>query len=497
MLDAYGGALTTLAQPINMLVMIIGVLGGLIVGVIPTLGGMTIMAILLPFIFVMPSAETALILLIAVYSVTATGGAVTSILVNIPGTGVNAATLLDGYPMNQRGEGDRAIGAAVMASMAGGIFPVFLALAMIPLIMAIIRAFGQPEMAVLILVGISFLALLGSGSPSKGMLCGLTGLLISLVGYDQVTGVHRFNFENAFLYDGFALIPVTLGIFGLAELFDLLGKGKATIAQEGSTSSLAGVFRGVKDVWIHRWLWLRSTLIGYVIGIIPGVGASVATWVCYGQAKQTSKYPEKFGTGVVEGVIAPEAANNAKDAGDMLTTMSFGIPGSANGVLMLAAIMMVGIIPGPAMITEELPLALTLLIGIAIANLLAGTLTLFTAPQLAKIATLHIDYLFTGVMVVAMAGVYVASPSPLQFVVAFIFGLLGLAMKRFGYSRPALLLGFVLGGLFETYSLLSIKIYGPIFFTSPISLSLLGILVIMFALPFLRRKLPGLLRRTR
>ena len=493
MLEAYGTAIATLFQPINLLIMLVAVCVGLVVGIIPGISGMTIVPILLPFIFRMP-AEVALILLVALTSVTFTSGGITSILLNIPGTGPSAATMLDGFPMTQKGEGGRAIGAAVTSSMAGGVVPVFLALAMVPAIMPIIIAFGQPEMAILVLVGISFLAALTGGSVTKGMIAGMLGLLLSFVGYHSITGVHRFSFGTAFLYDGIKLIPLTLGLFGLSELFHLVMTGQTTIAQRAATK-LSGVVEGMKDVWRHKWLWFRSTIIGYIVGIIPGIGAEVAVWVSYGQAKQTSKHPEKFGTGVVEGVIAPEAADNAKEAGALLTTMALGIPGSAIMALFLAAFLMVGVTPGPRMMMEHLPLALTLLLGIALANIIGGVICLFAAPHLVRVASLHLDFLFPGILIVALAGVYMATLSPMNFITALAFGVLGLVMRRYGYSRPALLLGFVLGGMFENYSLLSIKIYGPLFFIRPIPLTLLIIMILLLNYPYLKRVLPGLRRR--
>jgi putative tricarboxylic transport membrane protein len=492
MLEAYGAAIATLFQPVNLLIMLAAVLVGLAVGIMPGISGMTMLALLLPFVFGMP-AESVLILLVALTSVVWTSGGITSILLNIPGEGPSAATLLDGFPMAQKGEAGRAIGAAVTSSMAGGIVPVFFALAMVPAVMPIVMAFGQPEMALMVLLGISFLAALTGGSVIKGIISGMLGLLISFVGFHYVTGVHRFSFGTAFLYDGFELVPLALGLFGIAELFELIMKGQTTIAQK-ATTKLSGVVEGMKDVWRHRWLWFRSTVIGYIVGIIPGIGAGVATWVCYAQAKQTSKHPEDFGTGAVEGVIAPEAADNAKEAGALLTTMVLGIPGSAVMSLMLAAFLMVGVTPGPRMLTDNLPLALTLLLGIALANIIGGVICLLAAPYMAKLALVNLDFLFPAILVIAFVGIYVATQSPLNFIVALAFGMLGLVMRKYGYSRPSLMLGFILGAMFENYSLLSIKIYGPLFMFRPIPIIMLVIMLVVLAYPGIRRFFTGLAR---
>jgi TctA family transporter len=493
MLEAYGSAIATLFQPVNLLVMLIAVVIGLLIGILPGITGTTMVAILLPFVFRMPK-EIALILLVALTSVVFTSGGITAILLNVPGEISSAATMLDGFPMTRKGEGGRAIGAAVMSSIAGGVVPVFFALAMVPLILPIVLVFGQPEMAVLVLLGISFLAVLTGGSAVKGMLSGMLGLLLSFVGYHSITGVHRFTFGTTFLYDGIALVPLTLGLFSLAELFHLIMSGTAAIAPK-SVGRVSGVGTGIKDVWLKKWLWLRSTVIGYIIGIIPGIGAGVAAWVCYGQAKQTSKYPEKFGTGIVEGVIAPESADNAKEAGALLTTMTLGIPGSPIMALLLAAFVMVGVSPGPRMMTDNLPLALTLLLGIALANIVGGVICLLATNQLVKVAYLPFDFLFPGILIVMLGGIYIATLSPGNFITMLAFGVLGLLMRRYGYSRPALLLGFVLGSLFENYSLLSFKIYGPLFFTRPIPIAMIAVIIILLIYPVLRKRLPGLVRR--
>jgi putative tricarboxylic transport membrane protein len=494
MFEAYGTALATLFQPISLLVMMAAIIVGLIIGIIPGIGGGTMVVLLLPFVFRMPT-EVTLILLVALHAVVYTSGGVTSILLNMPGEGSSTVTLLDGFPMTQKGEGSRAIGAAVTSSMAGGILPVFLALAMVPIMLPLVMALGQPEMAVLVLLGISFIAALTGGSVIKGLISGAAGLLLSLVGYHFATGVHRFSFGTAFLYDGIGLIPLLLGLFAVAEIFHLIMKGEKAITQT-DTVKLSGVAEGMKDVWRHRWLWLRSTVIGYVIGIIPGIGASVSTWICYGQAKQTSKHPEKFGTGVVEGVIAPEAADNAKESGALLTTMALGIPGSAVMALLLAAFLMVGITPGPSMMIDHLPLALTLLLGIALANVIGGIICLFAAPQLVRVASVHFDFLFPVILVAVLIGAYVATLSPLNFIVVLVSGLLGLVMRRHGYSRPALILGFILGGLLENYALLSIKIYGPIFLFRPIPLTLLVVMFLILFYPQLKRSISRLRGRS-
>ncbi len=489
MIEALGQGIITLLQPMVFGFLVIGVLIALVVGVTPVLGGLMGLALLLPLVFRM-TPEVGLSFLVAFHAVTYTAGSITAILLNIPGTGPNTATLFDGFPMNQKGEGGRAIGAAVMSSAAGGIVPVSLALLMIPLVLPILMIFKSPEMALLIVVGLSCLAALTGGSVIKGSIAGLFGMLIALVGVQGVTGVHRFSYGSVFLYDGLGIVPIALGLFGIAELFDLILRGQATISQRIVSQRMGDILQGVADVWRHKWLWLRSTIIGYIIGIIPGVGAETSPFITYAHAKQTSKNPERFGTGIVEGVIAPEAANNAKEAGSLLTTMAFGIPGSAAMAILLGAFVMVGVTPGPNMLVEHLPLAFTLLFGIALANIVAAVICLGAAPYLARVAFVHIDYLFPIVLAIALAGAFAMVNSMLNIVVAVIFGLVGLVMKRLGYSRPALLLGFVLGGLFEYYVINSLKFVGPMFpISSPATIILIVIIIGIFTYPYLMKVL--------
>jgi len=487
MLEAFIEALRFLFTPTAMSVMFITVVISMIGGIIPGIGAKVTCSLFLPFLWLMQK-ETALLVLVSLQACSMTAGSITAIVLNIPGTNPNAATLIDGFPMNQKGEGSRAIGASVMASMAGGAIPVFLCLAMIPMLLPILMAFRAPEMAMLTLLGLSFMAALTGKSISKGIISGALGVAIGMIGFHGSTGVYRFTFGSNFLYDGPSVATFALGLFGLAELFDMKLKGQATIAQEEVSGKFSDVLRGVKDVWTYKWLWFRSAMIGYIVGLIPGIGAEVSTFVAYGQAKQLSKNPEKFGKGCVEGVIAPESANNAKEASSLLTTMAFGIPGSSLMAILMGGFLMVGVTPGPKFLADNLPLALILLLGIAITNVMGGVICLFAAPYLGRIARVHIDFIFSGVLVILFVGAFVIENSMLNILMIFILALLGVIMKRYGYSRPALLLGFILGALAELYTLRSFHLYGPFFFKSPICLAIIGIIVAVFTFPYLKKR---------
>lgn len=486
MLEAIIQGTLTLFQPTTLLLVLAGTLISLVFGVIPGLSGLISMALFLPFVYKMPP-DVALPFLVALVSVGFTGGSITAILINLPGTSGNTATLLDGFPMTQKGEGSRAIGAAVTASMLGGLVGVILSLLMMLVVVPLVLAFRTPELFMLILLGLAFLGVLSVGSTTRGLISGGLGLLASFIGFEAVTGEARFTFGLPFLYVGLGIIPVVLGLFGLSELVDMVSKRRLAISTSYKVGGIRDTLQGAKDVFIHKWLWLRSTIIGHMIGIIPGVGGEIACWIAYGQAKQLSKEREKFGTGCIEGVIAPESANNAKEGAALLTTLAFGIPGSSAMAILLGGFLIVGVDPGPAMLTERLPLSFTLLLGIAFANIVGGLICLVSTRYLVKVASIHIDFLFSAIVAVAFVAAFTVRGDPRVLIIVILSTLLGLAMKRFGYSRPAFLLGFILGVLFEQRFFQALYVHGPFFFVTPISLGIVAIIVILLAYPYLKK----------
>jgi putative tricarboxylic transport membrane protein len=487
MFEALGQGIAVLFQPAVFMVLILGCIVGNIVGVIPVLSGLMMLPLILPLIMKLPP-EIGIGGVIAMLAVSGTGGSITSILLGIPGTALNSATVIDGYAMAKKGEASRAIGAALTSSMAGGvmggIFSIALTLAIVPIILT----FRTGDVSVLIVFALSSLAAMSSGSFNKGSIAALFGILLSLIGMHLPTGTNRFAFSSTYLYDGLDIIPVTVGLFGLAAVLDMILEGRRQISESVAKTSLKDILKGVRDVWIHRWLLLRSTIIGYLIGIMPGAGGVVALWTAYAQAKQLSKHPELFGQGNVEGVIAPECADNACRPGDLLVSMVFGIPGSATMAILLVAFFAVGVIPGPIMIQTHLPLVFTLLTGVIIANIIGAAMCFPAIPALARVSNISISYLFPAILVIIFFAVYVNNLEMLDIFVTIIFGLLGLTMMKLDYSRPAFILGFVLGSLFERYTTLALKLQGPLFWTTPISLTLLFLTLFCLAWPFIRRK---------
>jgi TctA family transporter len=472
LLQGFLGAVHNFATPELWLIMLVGAIIGIIFGVIPGISGMTALILLLPFVFKM-RPEQALPLMVAILSTSFAGGCVSAILLNVPGVPANAATLLDGFPMTQKGEAGRALGAAQMASGLSHIITAFLTLAIIPVIFPIIMAIRFGDLVFLILLGISFISVLGSGSMVKGLISGGIGLLISLVGFQPITSVPRFTFGSLYLYDGITMVPVALGLFSVPEMIALATSGGTIARTKVAIKGIQDVWSGVKDTFQHWTLVLRSNIIGYIIGILPGIGGTPAAFITYGHAKQTSKHPETFGKGNVEGVIAPESANNAEEAGALLTTLSLGIPGNAPQALLLGAFIILGLVPGPEMVTKHLDLSLTMIWVMVVTGLMGLAILLPLASRFAGIALIPGSVLVPLILVIAFVSTFAYQQEANDIIALLVFSMIGLVMRRFDFNRPALLLAYVLGGLFEKYLFMALFASGPLFFVRPISLILI------------------------
>ena len=485
MLEAFWQGCVQVSDPLTFSLICFGTIIGLIMGVIPGLTSIVSMALALPFIFG-ARAEVALPLMAAMATSSVTAGSMTAILLNIPGTPPNAATLIDGFPMTQKGEGARAVGAALMSSCLGGVLGVLMALALIPMVVAFTMAFGTPELWALVLLGIAFIGILGAGSVTKGLMSGLLGILISLIGFQANTGASRFTFGTTFLYDGISLIPFTLGLFALPELIDLVQRKSVAQQLKLEKELKQDLMEGVKDTFRHFWLFFRSNVVGFIIGVIPGIGGDAAVFVAYGQAVRTSKRPERFGTGIIEGVIAPEAANNAKEGGSLLCTVALGLPGSAAMAVLLGGFIAVGLVPGPGMLTEHLDLSFNLFLTTVIGNIIGATICFMLARYVIRIAYLSADYMFPLVSVFVLVGAFAHHEELLNIVVVFVVAILGYCMKKFGYSRPALLLGFILGYMFEKNLFISLEIYGAGFLIRPIVMVILALVLLVSTYDLMR-----------
>jgi len=480
-LQSIGGLFT----PSLMIAMFGAVMLGIIFGILPGLGGMTFLAILIPFTFEMDKLM-AICVLLSGHAVAHTSGGITAILLNVPGTSVNAPTLLDGHPMAQQGKAGRAIGNAVMASAVGGVIGGIVLLLVIPVLRPIIMHVGSPELFLLCILGITFIATLSSKSRIKGLISGSFGLVVSFIGMDYVTGTSRLAFGSLYLADGLKMVPVVLGVFALPEILKMMATGR-TIAKAGTIETAkADILQGIKDVFIHWWLLLRGSAIGVFVGIVPGIGSEVAVWVCYAHAQQSSKNPEMFGKGSVEGIIAPEAANNSKEGGALIPTLGFGIPGSGGMAVLMGAFLMLDIIPGPSFLSQNMDLCFSMVGALVIGNIMAAVICLVAAKHLAKVAFTPSRVLAPVIFGVLVLGAYVYRTTTLDIVTLLVFGVFGYLMARFDFPRPPFILAFILGHLAENYLHLSLKTVGLSFVGRPASLLLSCVFVFVIILPFIK-----------
>ena len=419
---------------------------------------------------------------------TSFGGSVSAILLNTPGIAPNAATCFDGYPMAQQGKAGMAIGAAAAASSTGGLIGIFTLVAIIPLAKQIVLSFGPPEFFMLALLGLSAIAVSTGGAFLRGLISALFGLMLALVGYDAVNGGYRFTADVEYLYDGIPLVPTLVGLFALSEMINLTVKG-GTVASKESTGAITGVLPGILAVYRHWPILLRGSAIGTFVGALPGVGGTVASFLAYTATVQTAKDRDTFGKGNIKGVIAPESANNAKDGGSLIPTLSFGIPGSAESAIFLGVLILHGIEPGPMLLIEEESVVVSIILALTASTILASLFGLMVTRQLSMITLVDVNILVPSVVSVALVGVYALKGEFGDVILAMVFGVIGYLMIRFGFPRIALVIALVLGELAERsyhQSLAMADDDWTVFFTREISLILFIVTVLCLLLPALR-----------
>lgn len=496
MIDVMFGALGALVtNPQTMGLMLIAVMIGLIVGATPGIGGRLSIALAIPFVFGMDMTQGAVFLL-TMHAVNGTSGQISSIMFGVPGDGDDAATTIDGYPMAKKGEAGRALGASITASGVGGIIGAGVFAVMIPVLEPVVLAFSPAEFFLLAILGITFIAFLAGGDNIfKGMIVGLFGLLLATVGMDPQTGTARFAGDYLFLWDGISLVTCVLAIFAVPEMITLAVKGGsiAAISVDNMKFSYKQVFQGVMEVPRHWFLALRTSIIGAMIGMVPGLGGSAAAWLCYGHAVQTSKTPERFGHGAVEGVIAPETASNAKEGGSLLPTLFFGIPGSSGMAVMMGAFLILGIQPGPAMITKNLDLVWTLIWALVVGNLIAVTFLLFITRWVALLTFINATMLVPFIIVLVTIGSYVNEGQWENLLILVAVSIIGYGLLRAGWPRAPFVIGLVLGRIAEESLHKALDLWGMAFFLRPLSLVLIGLICLTVAVAIYRSRKPSAL----
>lgn len=485
LLSAASDAIVTLADPFRLLMLACGVMLGLFLGIIPGIGGLAGMALLLPFTFTMDS-YAAFAMLLGMSAVTGTSDTIPAVLFGVPGTAGAQATVLDGNAMAKNGEAGRALSAAFTASLIGGLVGAVLLALAVPVLRPVILNITTPELLGFSVFGIAMVSVLSGSSPLRGMIAAGLGVLLSMVGADSQTGTMRYTFGSLYLWDGLPIVPLVLGMFALPELADL-AIGRRSIASTAVQDTRAGMIQGMRDTFRNWWLAVRGGALGAGIGAIPGLGSSVVDWIAYAWAAQSVKGArETFGKGDVRGVIAPEAANNAITSGALVPTIAFGVPGSASMAILLGVFLIHGLVPGPEMLGRNLDVTYTMIWSIALANILGAGLCFAFSGQMARIALLRYTLVLPPVLVFVYVGAFQSSRNWGDLYALLFFAIIGWIMKRLGWPRPPLILGFVLGALIERYMFISTQRYGFEWLGRPLVVVLLLLSAALFLGPFLR-----------
>ncbi|MDF1608687.1 tripartite tricarboxylate transporter permease [Hoeflea sp. YIM 152468] len=481
--EAMFAGITALFQFQTLLFLVLGFLIGFIVGAIPGFNDANVMAILLPFTLVL-DPTVAVIMMATIYTGAQAAGSIPAILMNIPGTPGNAASTLEGYPMARAGKAGYALGLSFGASTFGALIGAFLALVLAPVLGMFALKFGPSEMFMVAVLGLTVVSTLASESYEKGMMIALFGILVSLIGADSMSGFPRATYGIPELYDGLPMIPVLLGLFGLSELLFLLGR--ATIADQGRRSSdgWSEIFRGLKNSAGHQINLWRSSILGFFVGVVPGAGATIGSFLAYGQARQWSKDRESFGKGNPEGLVATDSANNATANGALVPMLTLGLPGSASTLVMLAALVLHGLRPGPEFFTTFIVDAYSILFSTFLAAGLIATLGVLLARPAQHIVFVPNAFLVPTVTVLVFIGAYAWRFMAFDIMLMIVFGLFGAILKVYRYPVPAFMLAIILGPLLESNFLRATRIGGANnLFDGPINKVLVAMIVLSLVAP--------------
>ncbi|TFD08182.1 tripartite tricarboxylate transporter permease [Cryobacterium sp. TMT1-66-1] len=476
MIDAITSGLGQVLQWETLGLMLCGIFIGFLVGILPGLGGAVAIALLLPFTFAMEPVQ-GIVFLLSMWIVTSTAGDITSVLFGIPGEATSAAAVLDGYPMTKKGQGGRALGIVLTSSAIGLVFGAVVLGVFITVIRPLVLLLGAPEFFMLVLLGLAFVVTLAGKSPAKGLAMVALGLLTSFIGSDPTAGIPRFTFGEMYLWSGIALIPVVVGLFGGAEVLQLMLTRSSIASAPLGDAKLSGTMRGVADALRHWSVAVRSSTIGVVIGMLPGLGGTVAQWIAYGQARQTSKDPDQFGKGAIDGLVAAGATNNAKDAGSLIPTIAFGIPGGAATAVLLGGFLVLGITPGKEMLTSQLDITFSMVWTVVIAGVAGVILAFALVRPLASLTRISGPVLTPILFMFLVIGAYTASNSWGDIIVMIGASVLGVICLRWDWPRVPFLLALVLGKLLEGYLNLSVSLFGPSWVARP-GVLIVGLIII-------------------
>jgi TctA family transporter len=484
-LPALGEAFALLLHPTQLMYLTAGVLLGLSIGVLPGLGGIAGLSLVLPFMFGMEPVS-GLALMVGLVAVIPTSDTFSSVLLGIPGSSASQATVLDGFPLARKGEAGRALAAAFVSSLYGGLLGAVVLTGIIFVARPLILAFGLPEMLMITILGMSMVAILAGRVPLKGIIACGAGLLLGTIGSAPAGGSLRMStYDIPYLVDGFQLVIVGLGIYAIPEVISLLRQDRP-IASSGKLGR--GWIDGIRDWWKNLWLSTKCAGIGVIVGIIPGLGGSVVDWISYGYAVQSSKDRDRFGQGDIRGVIAPESSNNAKEGGGLVPTLIFGIPGSGSMAVFLGGLALLGLSPGPSMMRQDLDITYTIVWSLALANVIGAGLCVLLSGQIARLTTIRFTLLAPFLFMMIAFAAFQSRQSLGDLVALVGIGFVGILLRRFDFSRPAFLIGFVLSNQAEQFVNMSTQIAnarfrrsfeaGIDYLVSPITVGILILIVV-------------------
>jgi putative tricarboxylic transport membrane protein len=472
-------------QPIHLLYCFIGVFIGTLVGVLPGIGPVSAIALLLP-VTLSVTPESGIIMMAGIYYGSMYGGSTTSILVNIPGEAASVVTCIDGHQMAKQGRAGPALGMAALASFAAGTFSIVALMLLAPTLAGVAIAFGPAEYFSLMVLGLTILSFLSQGSMAKALLMAAFGVLIGLIGIDQITAQPRLTFDRLELLDGIGLVPVVMGLFGVAEILSNLERRE--LERDIVNAQIGGLWPSLADWAAAKWAIVRGTVLGFFLGILPGGGAVIAAFASYAVEKKVSATPERFGKGAIEGVAGPEAANNAAAGGAFIPLLTLGIPPNVVMALLLGAFIVHGLQPGPLLMVQRPDVFWGIVASMYIGN---GMLLVLNMPLIGMwVQVLKVPYriLFPLILMFCLVGVFASGNAVFDVFVMVVFGVLGYLMRKFGYEPAPLVLAYVLGPMLENNlrkSLILSQGNFAIFVERPISAACLILAAIALAAPLL------------
>ncbi|WP_173915443.1 tripartite tricarboxylate transporter permease [Halobacillus sp. Marseille-Q1614] len=473
----------------GLLFVFIGVFIGTFIGMMPGLGPISAIAIMIPITYGMAPAS-ALVMMAGVYYGAVFGGSTSSILLNAPGISGTVATAFDGYPMAQRGEAGKALAIAAVSSFVGGTVSIVLLMLFAPALAQVAVTFGPPEYFALMFMGLTAITSLSEGSTIKALISATLGFMAVTVGIDGQTGTPRFTFNNPNLLEGFDFLVIALGLFALAEVcFLIINRKDTSLSDKGDVGSIKLKKEDLKEMSGPMG---RQSFLGFILGVLPGAGATIASFIGYITEKKISKKPEEFGKGSIKGLSAPETANNAATSGAFVPLLSLGIPGSGTTAVMLGAFLVLGIQPGPLLVQDHPDIFWGIIASMYVGNIILLVLNLPLIPYISKLLKIPRPLLISLVIIFSMIGVYSVSFNVFHLYVLLFFGVIGYLMRLTTFPAAPFILAFILGGMMEQSLRQALTASGGsymVFITEPISLTLLIVGLLSFLVPIFRTRM--------